>query len=183
MYAILDSKCLITPLKDLNMSNSMILEYLRNLNDPVINSYSSRARYPIMKKELKKYLKENNDIVFIIISTVDGKHIGNVSIQSIDHINQSCEIAFLIFDKYSKKGVGFNAGKALLSHAFNQLSMNRVWLGTVESNKGMRSIATKLYMKEEGRQRQAFIKDMKNQDIINYSILRYEYERENYGTV
>ena len=184
MYNILNSKYLITPIDDSEMLNPMFVEYIANLNSPRVNVYSSRARYPISEKQAKNYINtnDNNRIIFMIICASNSEHVGNVSIQSIDHINQSCEIAFFIFEKYSKKGVGFNAGKALLSHAFNQLNMNRVWLGTVESNEGMRAIANKLGMNREGTQREAFIKNMKKQDIINYSILRYEYE-ENHGTV
>ncbi len=106
------------------------------------------------------------------------KHIGNISIQEIDYINRSAEIAFIIGDKDCwGKGIATTAGFFMLHHGFDVLNMNRIYLGTAALNEGMRKVAEKLKMRFEGVSRAGLYIDGQYQHIVHYSILKNEWEQ------
>ena len=55
------------------------------------------------------------------------------------------------------------------------LNLNRIYCGTTNENEGMKKIALKIGMLQEGVRRQAFYKWGKYQDIIEYGILKDEF--------
>ena len=63
----------------------------------------------------------------------------------------------------------------MLYHAFYKLNLNRIWTGTVATNLGMRRVAEKIGMKEEGCFREGSFVQGEHHDIIMYSILRRGY--------
>ena len=104
------------------------------------------------------------------------KHIGNISLHSIDWINRSAELSVIIGETdYWKKGITTEAGKIVLWHGFEKLNMNRIWLGTSGNNIGMNRVAKKIGMIQEGNLRQGIFLNGKFKDVINYSILREEW--------
>lgn len=106
----------------------------------------------------------------------DGIHIGNVSLQSIDYINRTGEFAVVIGEKdYWNQGYTTEAARFLFSHAFDKLNLHRIWLGAAATNIGMRKVAEKLHMYEEGRRRKAVFLEGEYQDVIRYGLLREEW--------
>ena len=116
-------------------------------------------------------------IVWAICDLQDG-HIGNVALQNISLINQNAEFAIILGDRrHWGKGVGLLAGKAMLEHGFKKLNLHRIYCGTAATNAGMKKLALKLGMKEEGIRREHLFLDGEWVDAIEYGILRPELKK------
>lgn len=158
--------------------------YREWFNDPDVCEFNSHHRFPNYDANMREYYEEvikSHDNLVLAIATKDGDvHIGNISLQGIDPLNQSAEFAILIGNKeYWGKGVGKEAMSIIVSHGFNELNLNRIFLGTAEDNLGMQKLALALGFKEEGRSRQAIFKGGKQKDILHYGLLRSEWKDKN----
>lgn len=158
-------------------------KYLGWLNDPEINRFNSHAIFPYTIEQLKDYVKGidvKSKVVLAIIDKKTKKHIGNISLQNIDWVARSAEFAILIGEKeFYGKGIGEEAGQLIVDYGFIRLNFNRIHCGTSSENIGMQKLAGKLGMKQEGKRRQAMFKNGKFVDIIEYGILKIEYEKKN----
>jgi len=163
----------------------MTEKYRSWFNDPRVTKYNSHGLFPYTKEKMEKFIQNiedgGPDIIFAImykgIETESvPTHIGNCSIQSIDWINRSCELAFVIGEtNFYGLGIGKAAGEMMLEHAFKKLGMNRVWMGTAETNVGMVGVAGKLGMYFEGNFRKGKFLNGEFVSILNFSILAEEY--------
>lgn len=158
--------------------------YREWFNDPAVCEFNSHHRFPNYDANMREYyedvIKSHDNLVLAIVAKDSDLHIGNVSLQSIDLLNQSAEFAILIGNKeYWGKGVGKEAAGLIIGHGFSELNLNRIFLGTTEDNIGMQKLALALYFKEEGRSRQAVFKGGKWKDILHYGLLRSEWVNKN----
>lgn len=154
--------------------------YATWLNDPEVCRFNSHARFPVGKEELKKYVREAKQTssmqVFAIVTKRGETHIGNISLQNINYIDRSAELAIIIGDKrYWGKGIGLEAWKLIMNYGFRILNLHRLYCGCADKNLGMRKIAEKSGMKPEGRRREAFFKDGGYDDTLEFGILETEY--------
>jgi len=145
-------------------------------NSQEVNKYNSHHRFPHMEEENLKYyeslVQSRENIVLAIIDAKTQKHIGNVSLSSINWVDRSAEIAIMIGDKdFWGKGYGTECFRLLIDHAFGELNLHRVYCGTREDNVSLIKIAESVGMKLEGRQKEALFKDGEYYDIVNYAIL------------
>ena len=72
----------------------------------------------------------------------------------INWINRSAELAIVIGEKdFWGKDIGERVCRQIIKHGFSKLNLHRIWTGTAEYNKGMRRVAGKIGMTEEGLRR------------------------------
>jgi len=151
------------------------------LNDDEGCMGNSHHTFPNTKKATIEYISSvsssRDAIVLTIVENDTNRHVGNISLQDINLIYRSAEFAIIIGDKSSwGKGYGEEAGLLLMKHGFDNLNLHRIYCGTFENNKGMQKLAEKLHMKPVGRQRQAAYKNGKYIDILQYDVLRTEFD-------
>lgn len=149
-------------------------------NDIEVCKYNSHHKFPKSKQEIKDYIREvnhsNNFLVLAIIDKKNNKHIGNISLQEINYIDRNAELAFIIGEKeYWKKGYATEAAKLIIKHAFIELNLHRLYLGTADNNLGMLKLAEKLGFKREGLRKEALFKNGTYHDIIEYGIIKGDY--------
>lgn len=152
--------------------------------DQDVCRYNSHGKFFKTRASFKEYLNELNwqDRVVWAICHVEDGHIGNVSLQEISLINRTAEFAILLGDKrHWGKGVGLSAGQKLFEHGFNKLNLERIYCGTAATNEGMKKLANALGMALEGTRRQHFFLDGSRVDMLEYGILRTEFEK-NFGS-
>ena len=163
-----EKKVTIRPLKKKDLTGN----YLNWMNDPIVTKYNSHGLFPQSEKELGDFaqsLDSKNQIVWAIL--FKESHIGNVSIQSINTINRSGELAIIIGEpRCHKNGIGTIACKLAVSHAFQKLNLHRIFTGTAATNLGMRKVAKKMGMTNEGVFIEATFLDGKYVDIYEYGI-------------
>lgn len=155
-------------------------DYISWLNDQEVCEFNSHHIFPYTKEKAKSFLNvilnSKTEIVLAIVDKKNDLHVGNISLQKIDFFHQNAEIAFLLGNKdFWGKGVGFEAANLLLRHGFYALGLNRIYCGTYSTNIRMRKLAVKLGMKEEGCRRKAAYKNGQFIDIIEFGILKEEY--------
>ena len=122
--------------------------------------------------------KSRTDYTFAIKDRLNDKHIGNITLQSIDWVARNAEITIMIGEKdYWGKGVGEEAWRLIIDWGFYTLNLNRLQCGTFSNNIGMQKLATKVGMKKEGRRPKAVYKNGEYLDVLLYGILKEDYRK------
>jgi len=148
--------------------------------DQEVCRYNSHGKLFKTKAYFKEYLDGLNPddrIVWAICHVKDG-HIGNISLQDISLIDRTAEFAILLGDKrHWRKGISLLAGRQLLEHGFRKLNLERIYCGTAATNEGMKKLAKALGMAHEGTRRQHLFLEGARVDVLEYGILRSEFEK------
>jgi [ribosomal protein S5]-alanine N-acetyltransferase len=144
--------------------------------NPLVTKNNSHGLFPYSKTKQRKFFDAINNgeiIVFAIIDKCTQTHIGNVSLQSLNYINRSAEIAIVIGETaFWGKGCGLEACHLTIEHAFNKLGLNRVWSGTLDTNIGMQKVFERLGFVKEGIFKEGSFQNGEFHDIIAYGITR-----------
>lgn len=155
--------------------------YAQWFNDEEVCRFNSHHRFPNYGQNMSEYyentIKSRNNLVLAIIDKITDQHIGNVSLQDIDDVNRSAELAIIIGDKdFWDKGVGKEACQLVIDHGFNDLNLHRIYCGTSDENIGMQKLAVKLGFQQEGSAREALFKNGAYRHILNFGLLAHEYK-------
>ena len=153
--------------------------YMQWFDDQEVCRYNSHGKLFKPRAYFENYLNQldqQDRVVLAVCHAVDG-HIGNVSLQDISLINRTAEFAIVLGDKrHWHQQVGSLAGAALLSHGFNKLNLDRIYCVTAGTNIGMQKLAKTLGMVMEGTRRQHLFLDGVRVDMLEYGVLRSEFE-------
>lgn len=105
------------------------------------------------------------------------KCIGDIFLHQINKEDRRARMAIGIFDKnYVSKGLGTEAVKLVLCHAFRKLNFHRIDLRVLSYNKRAIKSYKKAGFKKEGVEREtAFVRGKWRDDVI-MSILDHEYK-------
>jgi RimJ/RimL family protein N-acetyltransferase len=113
--------------------------YVSWMNDEEVNKYLDGGGEYTMEK-LKAYLVDvvKKDLYFWAIHLNDnGKHIGNIKIDSISQRNGIGVYGILMGDKTEwGKGYGKEASQMVIDFCFNELGLRKISLGVIEDNEG-----------------------------------------------
>lgn len=141
------------------------------------NSHGKFAKNADWFRSFYQDLNREDQLVWAICHDKDG-HIGNISLQGISFVNRNAEFAILIGNRnHWGKAVGQRSGDALLRHGFFKLNLERIYCGTAATNVGMQKLATQLGMLQEGARRRHLFLDGEWVDILEYGVLREEFQR------
>jgi RimJ/RimL family protein N-acetyltransferase len=123
------------------------------------------------------YLKNRMTQVRCGMYTADkNKLVGVVYLTHIDHINRNAELSIMIGPSEARhKGLGALAVKEMLSHAFNDLALNKVYLNVVEDNKRAVEFYRRMGFVKEGELRKASYKNGQYKDVLVMGILKSEF--------
>ncbi len=151
-------------------------------NDAEVVRSNSHGVFPYDRELALAYVASvrgsRSELVLAIEMLADRKHVGNVALQSIHPIYRSAELSLVIGERDAwGKGIGEEASRLIVRHGFAALGLHRVGCGTLADNEGMKRLALKLGMREEGRRRHAAWKRGAWIDIVEYGILADEFER------
>ena len=144
------------------------------------NKHNSHGILPYNPEtDVNQILSDSSRIIWAIVAHPEDqgpKHIGNVSLQRIDLLNRSAEIAIIIGEPdYFGKGIGRFAVAEICQHGFSKLGLNRIWSGTAATNIGMQKVFEKLGFQKEGVFKEAMYLDGQFVDVYEYGLLRPEY--------
>lgn len=149
-------------------------EYTDWLNDPIICQYNSHHRFPNTIEKTKDYITSSAEgsLILAICDKKSNKHLGNISLQSLNFIDSQAEFAILIGESNKHaKGVGTEAAKLIIEHGFLTLGLHRIYCGTSIENIPMQKLAVKLGFKKEGVSKDALFKHGKYLDIVHYGLI------------
>lgn len=182
----------LAPFSDvlLNKDQHLTSNYKFWFNNPEVTKYNNHGLFPYNPlDDAKEFLKDTSRIIWsIILSNREKvspdigayKHIGNVSLQKINLINRSAEIACIIGEPdWWGKGAMTWACNEIIKHGFLKLGLNRIWSGTAITNIGMNRVFEKLGFIKEGTFRNGMYLDHGFVDVNAYGLLFYEPEKVN----
>lgn len=155
--------------------------YVSWFNDEEVCRGNSHHVFPYTPEMALAYIRTaaqgQDKLVLAILLDKDDRHIGNIALQHIHPIYRSAEFSIVIGDKSAwNKGYAKEAARLLCDHGFAAMNLNRIACGTFDDNLAMKRLALYLGMKEEGRRRQAAFKQGRYVDVIEYGVLKDEYE-------
>jgi RimJ/RimL family protein N-acetyltransferase len=150
------------------------------LNNPVVTRYLLQMR-PWSLAEEKAWLdrvmrNEDPSSATFVIETTDGEYVGSTGLTHIDRKNRSAEAGIVIGRPEEwGRGLGTDAMKALLRHAFEEMNLPRVGLRVYTFNERAIRSYQKLGFVEEGRLRHAMYRHGAWHDVILMAILEEEF--------
>ncbi len=154
------------------------------LNDWKIMRYYGSFGFRVKSyEEIKQWYEERiadnySDYIELSIETLTGKYIGWAILSGIDWKNQVAEFRIVIGDKdYWSEGYGQEATQLMLSYAFEELNLNRVFLRVDHRNVGGIKAYEKSGFVREGVLRQEIYSEGEFHDNIIMAILKEEYNR------
>ncbi len=155
--------------------------YVSWLNDPEVCKYNSHGEQAYTREMAKKFIGslegDTAKEVWAVCLKETGLHIGNISLQKIDLMNRSAEIAYLFGEKQCwGKGYAKEASRVLLRRAFRDLKLHRVYFGTNIHNLAMQKLGEDLGFKKEGVLKDAQFKKGEFNHVVMFGILAEEYE-------
>jgi diamine N-acetyltransferase len=112
----------------------------------------------------------------LAVETLDGVHIGNVGLHSIDWKNRSAELGIAIGEKaYWNQGYGTDAIHTLLGLAFHEMNLHRVFLRVDADNGRAIRCYEKAGFQREGTSREGVFREGTYHDQYVMSILEREF--------
>jgi len=137
---------------------------------------------PISQAESEKYYRElrsdENRAWFTIVLKKGKRVIGEAGLLRMFRPWRSTDMTIIIGERDAwGKGYGKEAGRLLLSYAFQHLGFHRISIGVVGFNKNALRFWKSLGFKKEGVERDAHFYDNKYSDGIMMSILENEYRK------
>ena len=164
---------IMTPLGRDDISES----YLTWLNDPNVLRYRAPKAFPTTLSQLEEWVQSipaRGDLVLAIRTRDEGRHVGNISLNSILWVHRSAELAIMIGAKdVWGRGCGTEAIGLLTSHAFSVMGMHRLWADS--PNPAFNAAMRKLGWTLEGTRREAFHLDGKHVDFECWGLLDREW--------
>jgi RimJ/RimL family protein N-acetyltransferase len=114
---------------------------------------------------------------YIARTRTDSKLIGVFRFDNHDHLNRSADVGLDIEKNSRRQGYAREIYLAMIPYFFEELSLNRLSLLTLESNVPAISLYESLGFKREGVLRQAFIRNGNRLNAFQYSLLSSEFEK------
>lgn len=153
--------------------------YLGWFEDEEVMGASSNGRFQVTRAGVKDFLQTiaSRQRIVWAIREKGGGVVGTFSLQSISWPDASAEFAILIGNKeHWNKGLGKMALHHASKHAFNVLGLHRLSVGTPEFNRGMIRVAESAGFTREGVRRDAFWANGDWHDVVEFGLLRAQFE-------
>lgn len=175
MSFLIGEKIVLRPLTRSDLTGS----YSEWINSQEADIFTEHAQLPHSFEDLEAYYLSRNSEKCLWLAIIDahsGKHVGNIEISGIDWVHRKGHYAIIIGDSEAQgRGFAKEASHLILNHAFRKLNLNRIELGVHEDNSGALALYRKLGFNEEGRLRQAILRNGVYRDIIIMSLLASEF--------
>ncbi len=157
-------------------------QYVRWFGDPEVRHHLavylpfSLAQEERWYEGLQERLAGGRDVI-LAIETMEGVHIGNVGLHSINWKDRSSELGIVIGEKgYWNQGYGTDTMHTMLRVAFEEMNLHRVYLRVDADNvRGIRCYE-KCGFQKEGTLRDAVFRAGQYHDQLLMSILRPEFQ-------
>lgn len=157
------------------------LEILREMiNDEEFEYKVVGYSFPISTIQQKKWyetVNENKNNLKLVIE-YEGETVGLATIDEIDWKNRSAFHGMKLVKKVQGKGIGKDVVKTICNYAFNELQLNRLEGGMLETNLPSLKLYEKCGWKKEGLFKQYVYKNGKYLDYFPVAILKEEFRND-----
>lgn len=156
------------------------MDYLDDMlgwvNKPAVTRNFAKFRQKITRqqeiKHIKSMMASKADRCFVM-QTEQGEYLGNISLHEIDRFSKKARMSVLIANREERgKGYGKSAIRRLLSIAFNEIKLHKVWLVVFTENEKARNLYAKCGFQEEGILKDEYLVNGKYHDMVRMAIIR-----------
>ncbi|PKO98502.1 MAG: hypothetical protein CVU13_10110 [Bacteroidetes bacterium HGW-Bacteroidetes-8] len=150
-------------------------------NNPEITNSLGGTNYYISKSREIEWIKrvttnDKHDVRLAICLVENNKHIGNVSLTSINWVNRTAEFSIMIGDKNEwGKEYGKEASILILNYAFYELNLHRIFLTVRIDNEKAKKLYEEIGFNLEGVLKEAIYKNGLYIDMLMMAILKTDY--------
>lgn len=153
--------------------------YVEWINDPEVTQHLLIYLPMSLDDETDWYEQQRQDPTtqnFAIVLNDEERHIGSIGLMQINRKDQNAELGIMIGNKTMwGQGYGQEAIEQLLTFAFNQMNLHRIYLRVDAGHAGAIRCYEQCGFIEEGRLREAIFHNGYFEDQIVMGVLRSEY--------
>jgi RimJ/RimL family protein N-acetyltransferase len=154
-------------------------DYQRWLNDPEVIRYL-KIYAPLSMADEEDWHAASRDDPNQMVLAIDaeaGQHIGNLALMHINWKDRTAELGIVIGDKSQwGKGYAQDAIQTLLTFAFSEMNLNRVYLRVYADHAPAIEAYRKCGFTQEGRLREEIYAEGMYHDMLVMGILKREFE-------
>ena len=167
----------------LRLHNETDLEsWFRWFNDPEVTDTMQKGYFPNTIEKQKAFFATmydgNKNLQLAIINKENDELVGTIGLHGIDQLNQNADLSIIIGNKnYWGQGIGKEAIKLMLHHAFNKLNLHKITAGMLANNSGSFNLFSSIGFKQEGLIRQQIFNNGQFQDVVRLGLLKNEYKK------
>ena len=141
------------------------------------NTYDVHSAEYYIRKRIEEW-EERSAFNFGIWLKEEEQYIGHISVKNIDWIIPRGEIAYIISGEYEGKGIMTEALTAIIKFSFENLSMNRLYLRVITTNKKSYNLAERCGFSREGILRKDHkIYNGELVDLYYYGMTKEDYKK------
>lgn len=136
--------------------------------------------YPYSKNEAIQFIDYCNEHTENHIFGIMYKNelVGATGLHAQDDINRySMELGYWLGEAYWNKGIATQTVALILQYGFDNLDINRIFAGTLQSNLASAKVLEKNNFKLEGITKQSAYKNSQFQDEYHFAILKEYYAK------
>ncbi len=155
-------------------------DWFQWLNDGEVTRWMQHGIFPNSAEAMEEFYRSTatsgTDCVLAIVLAEGDRHVGNIGIHRIHPTFRSAEIGILIGDRSVwGRGIGTEAIRLVVAHAFRRMNLNRLYAGAVDENRGSIRAFEKAGFQREGVSRKAYWCEGEYRDVVNLGLLREEW--------
>jgi RimJ/RimL family protein N-acetyltransferase len=173
------SKVNLRPVRRADIANFLVW-----FNDPEVTQYLT-LYLPMTEMAEEKWVEGlvmDPSRVNLVIEAADSaapKAIGSIGFHFIENRERQSTFGIAIGDKeYWSRGYGSQAAQLFIRYGFEQLNLNRIASDVYDFNLRSQRLHLKMGFKEEGRRRQAKWVNGSYHDVVEYGLLRAEWNAQ-----
>lgn len=158
------------------LSNPKVMYYLEDIQTNSLEE--SKENLMVSVKETKA---EDRKLLFWgIYDRISGKYIGEIGYTKILESEEGVLLAlgYFIKEEFWKQGFTFEAAKAVISYAFENLNCYKVETGCVKENVASEKVMIKLGMTKEAEIRKHSLVHGNLHTRLEYGVLREEWKKK-----
>jgi RimJ/RimL family protein N-acetyltransferase len=153
---------------------------VRWYSDPEIGRLTRYQPLPMTRAEIERFFKSRllspDALAYAIVERGTDRLVGFTTFSALDPDNGSVLFHITIGERDAwGRGLGTEATELMLEHAFDRLGLHRVGLSVFEFNQRAMRAYEKAGFREEGRSREAILRDGRYFDEVQMGILRDEW--------
>jgi RimJ/RimL family protein N-acetyltransferase len=170
----------VVTLRELSREDIPLVNRWRQDRD-LVDGLGAPARYITEEVDhawFEDYLRRRGvDVRCVILVAGETEPVGLVSLTGIDPVHRRGEFHLLIGRRdLHGRGLGSDATRRMLRHAFHDLNLHRVFLSVLSSNAAAIRVYEKAGFLREGLARQAAYKRGRYEDLVEMAILSREFD-------
>lgn len=151
-------------------------EYLRMLSDPEVTKYLTIGKLPLSLADLDAYVStfdgNKNAAAFAVIETDGDNFMGTTTLNAINWISGTADVGMSLDARYRGGGYPDEVLSTLIPYAFEELSLRRLYMGVLRSDRERIEAAESAGFVQEGVWRAHSLVDGEYEDEILFGLIK-----------